>query len=593
MTQAASRRWLPMAGTLLAFAMLALSLNFRWMGLDFDSGTLQHPDERFLVMLISQLSWPQSLGAYFDSASSPLNPYNAPGVTFYVYGNLPVFLGKAFTDLTAPLTHFGLASPGRILSTLADVGVLLTVFFLARRLFDERTAWLATSLYGFMVLPIQLSHFFTVDPFLCLFLTLALARSVDLVRGGGVVSAAAMGGWWGCALASKLNALSFAAVVVAASWIVLRQRGWRNALAVAALGLASAAAVFRILNPYAFDGILSLDPRFLNAFRILADTHKVDAWFPPSFQWIGRTPLIYPLQNLALFGVGLPVFMAAVAGTAMAANRSWKQRDPALALVLLALVSLLASVAVAHVQTMRYLLPAYPLLAILAAYALLTPWRGQAPSLWRALPAVAVVAATLCWALAFTAIYRAPLTRVAASKWIHEHLPAGAVIGVEHWDDALPLRIPGLDADKFERVELEPVAPETPEKREKLLQQLGKIDYLVIASERGYASVARLPQSFPVAIRHYEMLFDGTAGFRLVADFTSYPRIGNWVIRDDFSEEAFRVYDHPRVLVYEKSPDFSLENLATELRSLQLPQPAWNPQRGHGVHPLDPGRTRH
>ena len=116
------------------------------------------------------------------------------------------------------------------------------------------------------------------------------------------------------------------------------------------------------------------------------------------------------------------------------------------------------------------------------------------------------------------------------------------------------------------------------------------MEYLILASERGYASVARLPDSFPIAIRYYEMLFDGSSGFRLVADIASYPRLGGLVIRDDLAEEAFRVYDHPRVLIYEKSPNFSLEKVALELRPLALPQPAWKPRGGRVIHDLIPGR---
>lgn len=590
MTHTPPPQWRSTLGSFLAIAMLGISLSFRFLGLDFDQGTLQHPDERFLVMLVSQLSWPGSLTEFLDSSISPLNPFNLPGVSFYVYGNLPVFLGKAFTDLNTYLGVVDLASPARILVTLADVAVFITVFFMTRKLFDERTAWLAACLYGFMVLPIQLSNFFTVDPFLSLFLTLALARAVDVVRDTKLKTATAVGGWWGCALASKLSALSFTAVIFAAGWVIIRKRGWRSGISIVSVVLASAALVFRILNPYAFSGIVSIDPRFLEAFRILGETHKVEAWFPPSFQWVDRLPLIYPLQNLALFGVGLPLFMAATVGIAMALSRCRHHGDDGLVVVLVSLVSVFASVSVLHVQSMRYLLPAYPLLAVLAAHALDASLRVRVVLPWRALPVVAVVGASLLWATAFSSIYRAPMTRVSASKWIHEHVPPGSVIGIEHWDDALPLRLAGFDAEKFQRVELEPVAPETPEKRERLLQQLDSVEYLILASERGYASVARLPDSFPIAIRYYEMLFDGSAGFRLVADIASYPRLGGLVIRDDLAEEAFRVYDHPRVLIYEKSPNFSLEKVAMELRPLELPQPAWSPRGGRIIHDLIPGR---
>src|SRR5262245_15645572 len=58
-----------------------------------------HPDERFLTLVTVELRWPDSVGGYFDTATSPLNPNNR-GYDFYVYGTLPVFLTKAVGDAT-------------------------------------------------------------------------------------------------------------------------------------------------------------------------------------------------------------------------------------------------------------------------------------------------------------------------------------------------------------------------------------------------------------------------------------------------------------------------------------------------------------
>ena len=45
-------------------------------------------------MVEEKLAFPKSVGEYFDSAHSPLNPYNRGNDTF-VYGTFPIFLTKA------------------------------------------------------------------------------------------------------------------------------------------------------------------------------------------------------------------------------------------------------------------------------------------------------------------------------------------------------------------------------------------------------------------------------------------------------------------------------------------------------------------
>ena len=115
---------------------------------------------------------------------------------------------------------------------------------------------------------------------------------------------------------------------------------------------------------------------------------------------------------------------------------------------------------------MRYLLPIYPTMALMAAYGLvwLLDWsRRAAPRIrapkrllrfpivlagrWVRLAAVAVVLivvlGTAFWAIAFTRIYTRPMTRIAASRWIYDNIPSGSAVSFEMWDDPLPLNIDG------------------------------------------------------------------------------------------------------------------------------------------------------
>ncbi|MHB8993497.1 MAG: hypothetical protein ACYC66_17900, partial [Chloroflexota bacterium] len=79
-------------------AILLVAAYFRLSGVNWDSNTHLHPDERFITIVETSIAWPKSLGEYLDTAKSPLNPYNR-GYNSFVYGTLPLFLVKALGDL--------------------------------------------------------------------------------------------------------------------------------------------------------------------------------------------------------------------------------------------------------------------------------------------------------------------------------------------------------------------------------------------------------------------------------------------------------------------------------------------------------------
>ena len=51
-------------------------------------------------------------------------------------------------------------------------------------------------------------------------------------------------------------------------------------------------------------------------------------------------------------------------------------------------------------------------------------------------------------------------------------------------------------------------------------------------------------------------MFEGNLGFELVAVFQNDPNLGSLKINDQASEEAFTVYDHPKVLIFKKTDSY-------------------------------------
>jgi YYY domain-containing protein len=112
---------------------------------------------------------------------------------------------------------------------------------------------------------------------------------------------------------------------------------------------------------------------------------------------------------------------------------------------------------------------------------------------------------------------------------------------------------------------------DNPDKLRHFEQTLTQADYLVFTSQRGYASIPRMAARFPMATKFYDLLFAGKLGFQLVGEFTSYPQLGGIVLNDDNSEEAFTVYDHAKVLVYQKVQPITAEQIAA-----LITPPDWN-----------------
>lgn len=164
-----------------------------------------------------------------------------------------------------------------------------------------------------------------------------------------------------------------------------------------------------------------------------------------------------------------------------------------------------------------------------------------------------------------------------------------SIIANQHFDEGIPFRIAGKDGFGWYYRGLSsspwgdmPVYNEDdPAKYHIFLDALDEADYIVLNSNRHYGSVARLPWRFPMTNAYYRALMGGELGFALVADFYRFPRIGPFVFNDQEmpqrlarpggvrgtppaievpyprAEEAFSVYDHPRVLIFKKTPAYS------------------------------------
>ncbi len=371
-----------------------------------------------------------------------------------------------------------------------------------------------------------------------------------------------------------------------------------------------AVLVFRIAQPYAFAGPsmfdLRLNPKWLDNIDYQAKSQDGSVDLPPSIQWAETSKVLFPLRHMVNWGLGVPLGIAvwtSFFGACWlgASRQRWQH----------ALVAFWAGLCFLYFssvlnKTMRYLLPSYPFFVILGAWGLVSLFDAlrngrdrirhgmsflsndvpktvrlrlsglnvTAPSAIAPLAGWLVVVSVLVyssgWSFAFTRIYARPVSRGQASMWIYRNVPPPAVLANEHWDDPLPLPIPGFDHGKYAGPQLPLYDPDEPKKIDTIIQMLSQSSYMNITSNRLYGSIPRMPERYPVTTEYYRRLFAGDLGFSLAATIPSYPSIGPWVINDDSAEEAFTVYDHPKVLIFRKDADFSATRVRQILTAVSL-----------------------
>lgn len=451
----------------LGFLLVLLAgLYFRYTGLMWGGYEYQHPDERFLVWVVADIAPVDSVGAYFDTQNSSLNPANR-GHQFYVYGDLPVILVRYFTEWSSTVVGWEeILQVGRGASAAFDLLTVLLVYLTAKRISGWKIATLAGLFSAAAVLEIQQSHFFTVDSFATTFTTLAIYLAVLLVTEPDGISKPVIlrysllfGGTVGLAMACKLNTVPIAALLVIALGIRWLRSGESSrlttfvplALIAVASGL-TAFFVFRLAQPYAFSGPgffnLKPDEIWLKSIRDLSAQSAGDVDFPPALQWARRMPW-FSLQNLVVWGLGIPLGGLAWAGffiflvTAVGRLRSQGIKIlsdlpwTGIALIWVWTAFYFTWQSTAWNPTMRYQLPIYPTLVVLAAWGLGEAWNAKTKmpvKNWRIVIGTAgalVLMLTFAWAFAFTRIYTRTETRLAASLWLFENAPGPVNIDIQ------------------------------------------------------------------------------------------------------------------------------------------------------------------
>jgi hypothetical protein len=524
---------------------------FRFYHLNWDLGNYFHPDERNIAMAVSRIH-------FFDQ----MDP------EFFAYGGLPIYLYRATGELLIRLTHDSswvlgwdkINLIGRFYSALFSTLTLIPLFFLAKKVFGEKVAYLTAFFYSCAVFSIQTAHFGVTESMITFFAVSIVLISIHFFEKQTYINGLMLGILCGLALAAKTSAISFL-IAPGFTFLLLttnsiKKKAWKELPWLSLKGLTIlcvTAFLFCLLSPYTF---LSWD-KFMESMHYESGVVWGTIPVPYTLQFTGTPLYLFQLYNF-LWQMGLLVFLLLVSPIAL-----WKEKLKHKQLLFLFLIFPLGYflyVGSWFTKFIRYMVPILPFFIILACVSLayvMNRWKRVGKGIY-----LLVAASSIWWAMSFMHIYFAPQTRVLASSWIYSHIPTGEVLLTEHWDDGLPINLPNGSPSQYPSEQLTLYDVHQIPDVEKLANQLARGKYVIINSRRLYGTLTRLTKEYPYVSWYYKELFVGKLGYKKVAEFESYPSFLGVTIPDDLSEETFQVYDHPKVMIFQNTSHLSEEQIS-------------------------------
>ena len=449
-------------------AIIVLAFAIRMVGIDWDNGRYLHPDERHIVSDVVvgrvEFSWPPQQ-SWIDPDESPINPRpqrDDDSYEGFAYGTFPVYTVDIIGGIAEHLTGIDWNGYeraqyiGRAMSILFDTGTVLLVFLIATRLVGRLAGLLGATVYAFLPVAIQASHFFTVDSWMTFFIFLTIYTCMRAVDTASVWQFGLAGLWFGLALASKTTAAPLAGIVLLAILLATARESGRFASSVAlggrmlarsALALVTFVATYFVGEPFAF-----LQPdALLTSFREQTDIQSGNWDVPFTQQYVGTTRFSYHLEQATRYHMGPVAVLLGIAGAGALLWLVVRRKSYGAALLGIWMLGYLAVILFPETKFPRYTLPIGPALAVSAGIAVAAIAIYLTRRFGRKLAiafATAMMLIASGYGAAFANVTIDDHTRIEASVWMYENLSPGSTTTAEIWDDRLPLSMmPGLSND--------------------------------------------------------------------------------------------------------------------------------------------------
>jgi hypothetical protein len=338
---------------------------------------------------------------------------------------------------------------------------------------------------------------------------------------------------------------------------------------------ATAVATFVVLDPmvvlyfekFRFDVRTQITEPLSGATRPIFFAHFFDL----------AHPRLYFFTNLLWWGSGPALEIAGLAGVVWLLMRRSKLS------VLSAIVPIAYFIVAGNTVApfIRYAIPLAAALTIAAGVLCGDLLRHPRWRIAGTMVAVLVVGTTGAYAAAYMNIFRQPDSRVAAARYLRQVVPTGATVLVEPSQNTPPIGsyffatdfygdyvVWGARQERLDFVQLRSLDTynhlydrrfPVEEKRNYIASKVSQADWIVI-DDTYLQWYAHLTDSVYGPVKeYYRDLLAGRLGFQLDRTFKVYPSLFGYTINDDGSEFSFRLFDHPRVLIFKRTPTSPLQ----------------------------------
>ncbi len=523
-TQSSARTRRSRVEYIILIAIILLGGFLRFYAVNWDSYGAFHPDER-------NISWAVTRIRFFRE----MNP------KFFAYGGLPVYLYRALGEIVVRVTgnpvwlsDWGhIAVIGRFVSAALSATSIYLIYLVGSLYFSRGTGLVSAAFLAFSPWAIREAHFATTETMLVFFI---LSLLISAKRKNIVL----LGIAWGLAVSAKTTALLFGIIPL----IAAPKKIWMIAPV--------AALTFFAFSPYTVLDFAGFSRSMTYETGVTLGRFTV----PYTLQFYKTPPYVYQIGTM-LWQAG-PVAIIGIIGLILLIR---KKHVTFWAFPLL----YFAWAGSWYAKFARYNVPILPFLTVAAAWLLVEIFKKIPKKRSYRIMCLSVYwiigLFTMAWGLANFSVYLRPQTKIEATDWIYKTIPAGSVIYTEHWNDGLPLDLPGAPVYRRELLTVYD-EPDDAAKKDYLAAKLAAGDYMLFSTRRIWATMPRLTKKYPVTSRFYRQLLDGRLGYTEVARFSSYP-----IINDDAAEESIQVFDHPTVRIFRNTGRFTKEKILSLMGS--------------------------
>ena len=401
-------RWLALAGLVLVNLALAL-----W-GIDHGLPRVYNPDERLHFV-------PKAVDFFGTGDLDPDYYLNPPGFTYLLYGVYWAWFRSGANVLAAEWKELFLV--GRVTAAMLGGLAVVLVYAVGKRLFDTRVGLAAAAVMAVAFLPVYQAKLALNDVPVLVPVCLALLGAAGILRSGRWLDYALAGAGVGLAIGTKYTAgMVLAPAATAAVIDLIRRRG--RAIPAIGTGIFCAVAGFAIAVPYSV-----LDPpKFFESLGVFSVS-------PPESRKLGQENVNGILQYLWVFtwGLGWLPSLTAVGGAVAMVRRNLVTS----AILIPGPVLFILFMGIRGGFLSRYMLPAFPFLALLAAYGLSEFARAISGGRIRVMTGVILVGALALMAQSVIhdvhigLVHTKKNTREIALRWMRANIPERAAVAIE------------------------------------------------------------------------------------------------------------------------------------------------------------------